>query len=216
VNAVRQFIDKTTGVQTITQMQGLVELVRQFRCVPEGEILDAAGYKRLYNERLLEAVRGRAEKLQRGELDPSDFQIAGSSAVLRKLHERGVTLYLASGTDQQDVEAEAKALGYADLFAGRIFGSVGDVEVEAKRVVLERIFSQAGLRGQQLATFGDGPVEIRETHKRGGVCVGVASDEVRRFGLNTAKRSRLVRAGADLIVPDFTQLDGLLAALGLA
>jgi hypothetical protein len=56
---------------------------------------------------------------------------------------------------------------------------------------------------------------MRETHKRGGLTVGVASDEVRRFGLNNTKRTRLIRAGADLIVPDFTQLDRLLALLSL-
>ena len=59
-------------------------------------------------------------------------------------------------------------------------------------------------------------MEIRETRKRGGLAVGVASDEVRRFGLNSAKRSRLIRAGADLIVPDFTQAPRLLAAMGLS
>ena len=45
--------------------------------------------------------------------------------------------------------------------------------------------------------------------------MGVASDEVRRFGPNAAKRTRLIRSGADLIVPDFSQLDRLLAALGI-
>jgi hypothetical protein len=49
---------------------------------------------------------------------------------------------------------------------------------------------------------------------RGGRAVGVASDEVRHFGLNSAKRSRLIRAGADVIVPDFTQAAFLLAARG--
>ena len=67
-----------------------------------------------------------------------------------------------------------------------------------------------------MATIGDGPVEMRLTRKRGGIAVGVASDEVRRFGLNPAKRSRLIRAGADVIVPDYSQLPQLLAVLGLA
>ena len=45
--------------------------------------------------------------------------------------------------------------------------------------------------------------------------MGVASDEVRRFGLNPAKRARLIRAGADLVVPDFSQHGELLALLGV-
>jgi len=66
-----------------------------------------------------------------------------------------------------------------------------------------------------LVTFGDGPVEIRETHKRGGFTVGVAGDEIRRYGLDASKRSRLIRAGADLIVPDFSQIDRMLQLLGI-
>jgi phosphoglycolate phosphatase-like HAD superfamily hydrolase len=127
-----------------------------------------------------------------------------------------VKLYLASGTDQADVIVEAKAMGYADLFEGGIYGAVGDIKVEAKRVVLEKIIREHKLSPHQFATFGDGPVEIRETRKRGGFCIGVASDEVRRFGLNPIKRSRLIRAGANLIVPDFSQLNELLKVLQLA
>jgi hypothetical protein len=43
--------------------------------------------------------------------------------------------------------------------------------------------------------------------------VGVASDEVRRFGLNPAKRSRLIRAGAQAVVADFSRLGDLLRFL---
>jgi rfaE bifunctional protein kinase chain/domain len=213
VDAVRAFVDKTTGAQTLVQMRGLVELVERFGCVPAGDILDMHGYKAVYNAELLAMVRRRLGKLRRGELDAADFQIKGARAMLEALAGRGVRLYLASGTDQADVEAEAQTLGYADLFGGRIFGAVGDVNVEAKRVVLERIFQEHGLGGGQVVTFGDGPVEVRETRRRGGIAVGVASDEVRRFGLNYHKRSRLIRAGADLIVPDFSQHEKLLALL---
>jgi len=106
-------------------------------------------------------------------------------------------------------------MGYADLFEGRIFGAVGDVKVETKRLVLDRIIRERDLSGPAFVTFGDGPVEMRETHKRGGIAVGIASDEPRRFGLNTAKRGRLIRAGADVIVPDFSQIEPLLGVLGL-
>ena len=216
VDTVERFIDKTTGVQTLVQMQGLVELVHQFGCVKESRILDIHGYKALYNNELLTMVRTRVQKLQRGELSSSDFQIKNAQQFLEALHQRGVKLYLASGTDEADVKAEAEAMGYAGLFQGHIFGAVGDVTVEAKRIVLERIFREHGLKGSQLVTFGDGPVEIRETQKRGGIAFGVASDEVRRFGLNATKRSRLIRAGASLVVPDFSQLPRVLAVLKLA
>ena len=212
---VRGFIDRTTGIQTLAQMKGLVELVRQGGFVDEEERLDEHGYKRIFNQDLLEMVGKRMDKLRLGELAPEDFQIKNAVLLLRALRERGVKLYLVSGTDEADVIAEARALGYADLFEGRIFGAVGDIKVEAKRVVLERMICEHNLAGRHFATFGDGPVEIRETRKRGGLCIGVASDEVCRFGWNYAKRSRLVRAGAKLIVPDFSQLGSLLRAMRL-
>ena len=46
VASVRDYIDKTTGLQTLAQMKGLVNLMRQFRCVPESEILDEFGTRR--------------------------------------------------------------------------------------------------------------------------------------------------------------------------
>jgi rfaE bifunctional protein kinase chain/domain len=213
---VRRFIDRTTGIQTLAQMAGLAGLVRQFGCMPEAEILDPHGYKALYNEELLQVVRTRLARLQRGELAPGDFQIAGAADMLRRLHAAGVKLYLASGTDHADVVTEAQAMGYAELFEGRIYGAVGDVRIEAKREVLQRILREHRVRGTELAVFGDGPVEIREAHRAGGIAVGVASDEVRRAGLNPHKRRRLVRAGADLIVPDFRHGAALLALLGIA
>jgi len=213
LEAVRLFVDQTTGVQTLVQMQGLVRMVRKFGYVPENEILDERDYKAHYNEQLLAMVKRRIEKLERGELEPVDFEIKNASRLLRHLHACGVKLYLASGTDESDVRYEAEVMGYADVFEGRIFGAVGDVNVEAKKLVLERIIRENNLSGDEFVVFGDGPVEIRETRKRGGVCVGVASDEVRRFGLNPAKRTRLIRAGAHLVVSDFSQVSSLLSLL---
>ena len=70
-------------------------------------------------------VRERIAKLRRGELDVEDYTLKNAVAFLRTLHQAGVKLFLASGTDVQDVIDEAEALGYADVFEGRIYGSVG-------------------------------------------------------------------------------------------
>ena len=215
VRRVREYIDKTTGIQTLTQMQGLVKLVREFRLVPAGEILDESGYKQIYNTALMDLVRDRVHKLERGELDVTDFTIKKAPEFLARLRAAGVKLYLASGTDEQDVIAEAQALGYAALFEGRLYGAVGDATRETKRVVLERILKDIGAaKVKQIVAFGDGPVEIRETRKLGGLAVGIAGDEVRRYGLQAGKRSRLIRAGANVIVPDYSQLAALLRLLG--
>lgn len=37
--------------------------------------------------------------------------------------------------------------------------------------------------------IGDGPVEIIEGRKVGAFCIGIASDEVRRHGMNYKKNS---------------------------
>lgn len=208
---VERYVDQSTGLQTILQMDWLAQAVARRRGADEA--LSAEAYKALYNERLLHSVRERLERLERGEVPREEMMIAGAEAFVRGLAERGVRLYVASGTDVEDVRHEAAALGVADYFQGRIFGAVGDIRVEAKRLVLKRIFQEHGLSGSAVVTFGDGPVEMRQTRKRDGVAVGVASDEVRRFGLNPAKRSRLIRAGADLLVPDFSQHQRLLAVL---
>ena len=214
-DAVRQFIDRTTGIQTLAQMVGLVDLVRHYGFVPADEVLDEHGYKHIFNVELLKRVKGRVDKLQRGELESGDFQIKNADLLLFELHRRGIKLYLASGTDESDAIAEAEAMGYAHFFEGRIFGAVEDINVEAKKMVLERIIRENNLSGHEFATFGDGPVELRETQRRGGLCVGVASDELRRFGINLSKRKRLIRAGANLIIPDFSQLPALLKVLQL-
>ena len=216
VRRVTEFIDKTTGIQTLVQMQGLVKLVREFGVVPAAAALDEFQYKALFLDALMELVRGRLAKLQRGELDVADFTVKKAPEFLERLHAAGVKLYLASGTDEKDVLAEATALGYAHWFRGHIYGAVGDATKEAKRIVLDRILNEIDVAGgAQVVAFGDGPVEIRETRKRGGLTVGIASDEVRRYGLSPNKRSRLIRAGAQIIVPDYSQLEKLLELLKL-
>ncbi|MDP2334854.1 MAG: PfkB family carbohydrate kinase [Bacteroidota bacterium] len=213
---VNDFIDKTTGIQTLVQMQGLIGLIREFGCVPEDQILDEFGYKQIYNEELLEMVKVREKKFEMGELSLEDFTLKNAVTFLQKLHDAGIKLYLASGTDEEDVKSEARVLGYDHLFEGRIYGAVGDVTKEAKKIVLDRILDMIGDSASgKVATFGDGPVEMRETNKRGGISVGIASNELRRYGLNESKRTRLIKAGADIIIPDFSQYQQLLDLLNI-
>jgi rfaE bifunctional protein kinase chain/domain len=212
-NRVLDYIDQSTGIQTIVQMEALVEMVKEFGLVPGNEIRDKFGYKEIYNDALMELVNKRIEKFKRGELDINDYTIKGVLQFLEALRNKGIKLYLASGTDCDDVVAESKALGYAELFDGGIYGSVGDIAKYSKKMVIEKIMTENNLQGPELAVFGDGPVEIRECRKRDGIAVGIATDEIRRHGLNPEKRTRLVKAGAHIIVPDFSQHDKLLKFL---
>lgn len=211
---VRSFISRTTGMQTLIQMKGLVEMVRRFGLVPEEKILDEHQYKRIYNERLMAIVSRRTEKYIRGELNIQDVTVKNAFNFLEELHKRGIKLYLASGTDQEDVCREAELLGYSRLFTGGIFGSTGDITHEPKKVAIQEIISSIGpSSASRIIAFGDGPVEIAETKRSGGYTVGVASNEIKRYGLNPGKRTRLIRAGADLIIPDYSQFKELLSLL---
>lgn len=210
---VLDYIDKSTGIQTILQMEALVDMVKESGIVPADQILDKFGYKAIYNSSLLDVVGRRIQKLNRQILDIADYTVKGSVDCLRVLRDRGMKLYLASGTDHQDVVDEATALGYADLFDGGIYGALGDVSKYSKKMVIERIIHENDLQGPELAVFGDGPVEIREVRKRNGLAIGVASDEVQRHGWNGEKRSRLIKAGAHIVCPDFSEYQDLITFL---
>ena len=210
---VKEFIHKTTGIQTIYQMEGLVSLVREFGFVPEHQILDKFQYKEMYNDALMEMVNKRMAKLESGELSQEDFTMKGAVNFLYVLKEKGVKMYLASGTDVDDVKKEAEALGYADLFDGGIYGALKEYTRFSKKMIIENIIKDHNLKGNELAVFGDGPDEIREGRRAGGISVGITSNELQRFGHNPAKRPRLVRAGAQLLIPDFSQYKKLASLL---
>lgn len=206
-DAVFNLINRTTGVQTLIQMQGLCRLVSDFGYVELSRILDPADYKAIFNKELLGMVEKRAERIRKGSLSVEDVIIKGSLPFLLRLHDAGVTLYLASGTDVDDVRREAVLLGYENLFNGGIYGSVGDIAHDPKKLVLEQILGdidrQSGKKAR-CVVFGDGPVELREACKHGASAIGVISDERQRFGLNLRKRERLVLAGAEVLIPDYS------------
>ena len=208
---VEAYVDESTGLQTILQMAWLAQAVARRRGA--GKALAAREYKAIYNDRLLQPVRERIARLERGEVAREDLMLAGAEHFVRALHERGVTLYVASGTDREHVRHECAALGMDGYFAGGIFGALATFEEYSKAKVIREILDTHGLEGSELLVVGDGPVEIREGKARGAVTIGVASDEVRRHGMNAHKRKRLIKAGADILIADFTCADALMARL---
>ncbi|GHU66376.1 hypothetical protein FACS189447_07090 [Spirochaetia bacterium] len=215
-NSVSSLIEKTTGIQTLAQMYQLQDLVKSFGYVKDEDILSPEEYKAVYNKALLNSMEKRFKGLEEGRLMPEDLTIKGAKAFLKKLSDAGTKLYLASGTDEADVIKEAGLLGYADLFTGGIKGSVGDIKNDPKKLVIRSIIAELKARGRDstVAVFGDGPVEMREARKSGLLAVGVLSDEARRYGKNLAKRERLILAGADILIPDFSWGDELIKFCG--
>jgi phosphoglycolate phosphatase-like HAD superfamily hydrolase len=203
---VEEFVMRLNGRQTIYQMIHLAEEVKRRGGTP----LEPLAYKHRYHDLLMERIRGRLDDLERGTAAPADWVVPGSHALLEGLKRRGVAVYLASGTDLKFVRREAELLGLASYFGAHIYGALDDYRNFSKQMVIERILREEKLQGQELLGFGDGFVEIEEVRRAGGVAVAVASDEVRRSGVNTWKRDRLVRAGADMVIPDYRCAEPLL------
>ena len=176
-------------------------------------------YKRRYHDLLWVQIAERVDGLKRGTLDPAEFVVPDSHEFLQDLLDRGLTLYLASGTDLSYVRDEVSALQLERFFGDRIFGALDDYKKFSKARVIDEIcasLKSQGLGPESLVSFGDGYVEIEETHRAGGTAVGIASNEETRRGVNAWKRDRLARAGADLIIGDYRCRRNLLAQLGIA
>jgi phosphoglycolate phosphatase-like HAD superfamily hydrolase len=207
--AVEEFVMRLNGRQTIYQMIQLADEVRR----RGGRPLDPLAYKHRYHDRLMERIRGRLAALESGTAAAEEWTVPGSHALLEALRRRGVRLYLASGTDLKYVRREAGLLGLAPYFGEHIYGALDDYQNFSKKIIIDRILRDNDLHGPELLGFGDGFVEIEEVKAVGGVAVAVASDEVSRRGVNAWKRERLVRAGADIVIPEYRRHERLLAWL---
>jgi phosphoglycolate phosphatase-like HAD superfamily hydrolase len=206
---VAEYISDSTGIQTILQMEALVEMVRRKGLVPASEMLDALGYKAVYNERLMVRVNERIQAMAEGRLSLEEATVRGSLEFVRKLHERGLTMFIFSGTDQDDVRHEAALVGAAGYFK-EIWGAINSYKDYNKEKVLKELIAANDLHGSEVLICGDGPVEIRHGRAHDCITLGVASDEVRGCGWDPVKRERLRSAGADILAPDFAESDALL------
>ena len=204
-------IMRLNGKQTIYQMIQLAERVRERGGTP-GEPLD---YKHEYLRRLDERIRHRVEGIRAGTIPRDELTVFGTRALLEELSSRGLALYLASGTDEQFVKAEAEALGLTHYFKGHIYGAQDDYKKFSKKMVIDRILAENRIPGDSLLAFGDGYVEIENTKQVGGFAVAVASDEANNGSgrFDAWKHQRLMGVGADLCIPDYRELDALMATL---
>jgi phosphoglycolate phosphatase-like HAD superfamily hydrolase len=206
---VEDFVMRLNGRQTIYQMIQLAEEVKK----REGKPLDPLAYKQRYHDLLMARIQDRLTALESGQVRSEEWTVPGSHALLQGFRRRGLTLYLASGTDLKFVRHEAGLLGLSEYFGEHIYGALDDYHRFSKGMVIERILRENDLHGEQLLGFGDGFVEIEEIKRVGGVAVAVASDEVNRRGIHAWKRDRLMRAGADLVIGEYRKHEQLLAYL---
>ncbi len=205
---VDTYIDSSTGIQTVYQMEWLKNEVEKAGFgKPERDVW---WYKDEYNRRLMDEVNNRIARLESGEEKPQQYLIAGAVEFLKLLKEMGINAYLASGTDHKDVVHEATILGVADMFT-EIKGAPEREAACSKEAVLKKLIEENGESGDNLLVIGDGKVEIALGVASGTFTLGVATDEEKRCVLNPVKRARLKKAGADAIIGDFENIDELLS-----
>lgn len=207
---VTEFVTNLTGKQTIYQMIRLAEEIRKRGKTPEDPLV----YKRRFHERLMARIAHRREALRRGEIKPEEMLVPGALPFLEELQRRGMQLYLASGTDEVYVREEAELLGLTRFFGPHVYGAIDAYRSFSKATVIERLLRENKVPGEYLLGFGDGFVDIQTVKAVGGVAVAVASDERHRSGQpDPWKRERLIRAGADLVIPDYREWQQLVVHL---
>ncbi|MEO7317371.1 MAG: HAD family hydrolase [Chthoniobacteraceae bacterium] len=147
--------------------------------------------------------------------DREKLLVFGARALLEMLTARGLTLHIASGTDERAVRREAEALGIAHFFGGRIHGAKPDAMAFSKMGIIEAILRDYGCPGEALLSFGDGHIETANTKAVGGLAVAVASDEAQPGSgrIDAGKRERLLAAGADVVIADYRNAGALLETL---
>jgi phosphoglycolate phosphatase len=193
-----EFVMALNGRPAIFQMARLVEEIRARSGMPD--LPD--DYLREYDARLLRVVGERVREIEEGVVPPHRWAVAGSHGILESLRERGMNLYLASGTHLKHVRSEADLLELSPFFGREIHAPDGDDTAFSKRGVIGRILAENNIRGHELLSFGDGVVETEEVRRVGGTAVALASD-IEPGAVNRWKRDRLVKAGADAVIPDY-------------
>ena len=201
-----KFVMELNGKQTIYQMFRLVEEIEK----RGGTARPALEYKEIYHDRLMERIVSRREDLRSGKIPAEQMLVPGSFDLLDSLRERGVKMYLASGTDETYVKEEVELLQLTPYFGEHVHGAVADYKSFSKAQVIQQILQANDVDGAELLGFGDGYVEIQNIKAVGGTAVAVASDESGRSGKpDEWKRERLIGVGADLVIPDYSECEQL-------
>jgi phosphoglycolate phosphatase len=201
-------IMRLNGKQTIYQMIQLAERIKERGGIPR----DTLWYKHEYLRRLEIRIAHRIDALRSGTTNKDEFLVLGARRLLEMLRDRGLSLCLASGTDEDRVKAEAEALGLTEYFGRHIYGALDDYKQFSKKMLIARLLRENSIAGRQLLSFGDGYVEIENTKEVGGLAVAVASDEARNGAgvFDEWKRRRLLQVGADVVIPDYRDAAPLL------
>lgn len=205
---VKGYVTQLTGKQTIYLMMQLAEEI-----IKRGGTAESPDvYKDIYQTKLLERIQYRREGLRNGNIQPEEYLIPGSVEILQALKSRGVKCYLVSEMDEKYVLEDADLLQLTPYF-DEIHGTLDDYVKVSKKMIIKEIILDNNLTGSEFVGTGDGFVEIENTKAVNGIAIGVAPDEKDHTKVDPWKRERLIQAGADLIIPNFIDTEGLIDLL---
>ena len=138
---VEDFVWRLTGKETIYQMIALADAV----AARGGTPLDPLVYKKMYLDRLDEDREPRGGAAA-GQVSPEKYLVPGARALLEALRDRGLSMYLASGTDEVYMKEEARLLDVTRYFDGGVYGALDDYKSFSKAILIQRILSTAEFR----------------------------------------------------------------------
>ena len=99
-------IMRLNGKQTIYQMMQLAERIKERGGAPR----EPLWYKHEYLRRLDSRISARKDAIRSGRMKADALLLHGTRQLIEALQRRGLTLYLASGTDENFVKEEAALL----------------------------------------------------------------------------------------------------------
>ncbi len=175
---------------------------------------DAKTMEAEFMRRLQAVALQRQEDVTTGKRPLESILVPGSLPLLDALTQRGLHLTLASGTTEDIVLPEVDRLGLRAYFGENVHAAPLNRNDFSKEKIIENILAK-GVDPKNLIAFGDGVVEIRETSRRGGLAVGVASDEMNPNNdkCDPVKARLLIEAGAHLVIPNYNHLTELLKTI---
>ncbi len=126
--------------------------------------------------------------------------------LLSKLEQGGILLGLVTGNLEKIARVKLKKIGIDRFFKIGGFGSDHICRTNLVQIAIRRAEEQFNLdRHRRVFHFGDAPQDMKAGRKAGVVPIGVTT------GVFTAEQ--LTNAGAEIVIPDLADADGILQML---
>ena len=145
--------DESEGELTTVVEDQMIELARQIS-LRGGKPLEPMMYKHMYLNRLDAHIKLRVEGLSAGTISPDELMVPGSRSLMQTLQKRGLSLYLACGTDESYLSREAELLQVDTYFDGHIYGAREDYKNFSKKILINRILCEGNFKGENFLAFG--------------------------------------------------------------